>query len=371
MERGQSRRVSGVSAYSLVVSAKTSWIVVELRLDDGSVGYGEATDFARHEAVLVALRELSGRLIGHDVPSVFSVLALNSGYGAATRVASSGVEQALLDAVARWAGTSIATLLGGARRTHVPVYANINRGVNDRSPSSMAAAAGLAAKQGYQAVKIAPFDEVQPDQHTAAAIDAGIARIFAVRDAIGSDIALRVDCHLRLSRQAAEAVLHAVDGANLDWIEDVLDPGSYSAEVRRALRGRFNDRSIRVAGGEDLWTVAEALELLAAEGLDILLPDLRQTGVRHGLVILELASARGVEASLHSPVSPILDGISLQVGAAASSFYALERQVNETPLYDELADVAVVDSQGNLWAPIRHGSMPRTDKLQKSFEVAR
>lgn len=368
MGTGAGGRVETISAHTLTVSDKTRWIIVRVVLDDGSAGHGEATDFGRNDVVLGTLRELGETLVGTAVSQIFAALANYGANRPAARVACSGIEQAVLDASARSIGTSIAALLGGSRRSRVPVYANINRGVDDRSPSSMAAAAGRAVDQGYRAIKIAPFDEVRPDQSRIGDIEPGIARIFAVRSAIGSDTHLRVDCHLRLTPQTAEAICATIDGVDIDWIEDVLDPGTYPADVRRALRGRFNDQGIRVAGGEDLWTIAEAADLLSAEGLDVLLPDLRQTGVRDGLVILELASALGISASLHSPVSPILDGISLQVGAAASDFFTLERQVNESPLYAELADAASLDAEGWLTVPDGCGPLPRMGVLQQAFE---
>ena len=69
---------------------------------------------------------------------------------------------------------------------------------------------------------------------------------------------------------------------------------------------------------------------------DAILPDLRWTGLRTGLSILELAAASGIEVSLHNPVGPILDLVSVQVAAALPSFLILERQVRESPLFEEL-----------------------------------
>jgi galactonate dehydratase len=52
--------------------------------------------------------------------------------------------------------------------------------------------------------------------------------------------------------------------------------------------------------------------------------------------ILELAAASGVEVSLHNPVGPVLDLVSIQMAAALPSFLILERQVRETPLFEEI-----------------------------------
>jgi galactonate dehydratase len=68
--------------------------------------------------------------------------------------------------------------------------------------------------------------------------------------------------------------------------------------------------------------------------------------------ILELAAASGVEVSLHNPVGPVLDLVSVQVAAALPSFLILERQVRETPLFEEIrgATASLVDGAITLTA---------------------
>ena len=81
--------------------------------------------------------------------------------------------------------------LGKPQRTEIELYANINRGTLDRSPDAFAARATAAVAGGFDAIKIAPFDELRADQTDKAerqkAMTAGLARIAAVRTAIGTD----------------------------------------------------------------------------------------------------------------------------------------------------------------------------------------
>jgi galactonate dehydratase len=83
--------------------------------------------------------------------------------------------------------------------------------------------------------------------------------------------------------------------------------------------------------------LAQACHFYAHGGHDVVLPDLRSTGVRIGMSMLELASASGVEASLHNPAGPILDAISAQVAAALPAFLILEGPVGEGGLFDLIA----------------------------------
>jgi galactonate dehydratase len=359
-----------LSAHTLVVSDKTRWLIVRVVLADGTAGYGEATDFAHHRLVLAALDELRPIVASGESRAALAKLADR---GAAMRVACSAVEQAMMDAAARSAGLAMAEMLGGARRSRIPVYANINRGSVNRNPAAMGRMAVKATELGYRAVKIAPFDEMRPGADTGA-IEQGIARLFAVREAVGPDVAVRVDCHHRFVPETAIQLLDAVGGAGIDWIEDVLDPSRFAAADRRAFRAAAGRKGIRVAGGEHLTDLRAAASLLKDEGLDVLLPDLRLTGVRDGLSILEMATGFGVDASLHSPVSPVLDAVSIQVAAAASEFSTLERQVNETPLYMQFCSVPAVGSDGCLTLPPNTegiGIAPELDLLNREPEPAK
>ena len=59
-----------------------------------------------------------------------------------------------------------------------------------------------ALEDGFNAVKIAPFDGVSPLQLNTPqgrrAFELGIERIVALRAAIGDEATLMVDCHCRL-----------------------------------------------------------------------------------------------------------------------------------------------------------------------------
>ena len=57
---------------------------------------------------------------------------------------ASALEQALWDLAGQRAGQPIHAMLGGALREPVPLYANINRGANPRTPEGFAAAARRA-----------------------------------------------------------------------------------------------------------------------------------------------------------------------------------------------------------------------------------
>ncbi|MHB2169697.1 mandelate racemase/muconate lactonizing enzyme family protein [Alsobacter sp. R-9] len=348
-----SLRIVSVRGFTVPVSAKSVWIFTELVLEDGPSGWGEATLAGAEEAVLAEIGHADRLLAGHTVAGPGqAVAALRMANASLARVTvMRAIEQAFLDALARRAGMPLASLLGGPERTMVPVYANINRGITDRTPDGFARRAKeVVAEEGYRAIKIAPFDGLDrsrtPDAVAGERLATGLARIAAVRDAIGPDVRLLVDCHSRLTPVTARTVLREVERAGLFWLEEPLHERVYDAETARALRGFANDRGIRIAGGEELASLPEARDFLARGACDAILPDLRWIGIRSGMALLELADASGVGVSLHNPVGPVLDRISVQVAAALPAFMILERQVRESPLFDEVRGAPQVLEDG-------------------------
>jgi galactonate dehydratase len=134
----------------------------------------------------------------------------------------------------------------------------------------------------------------------------------------------------------ARTVLREAGDAGLYWLEEPLDEEAFDPHTARALRSFANDRGIRIAGGEHLDSMAGARDFLSRGACDAILPDIRWTGIRTGMAMLELAAASGVGVSLHNPAGPVLDRISIQVAAALPGFLILERQVRESPLFDAL-----------------------------------
>jgi galactonate dehydratase len=370
--------VASVTGFTVPVSAKSVWIIVEVAFAEGPSGWGEATLSGAEEAVLAEIGHahtlLAGRRVAGPGEAVSSLRMAHASLARTT--VTRAIEQAFLDALARRADVPLATLLGGPERQAVPVYANINRGIADRSPDGFARRAKeVVTEDGYRAIKIAPFDGLNwsrtPEASARALLAQGIARIAAVRDAIGPQVALLVDCHSRLSPVMARTVLREVERAGLFWLEEPLDEKTFDADTARSLRGFANDRGIRIAGGEQLATLPEARDFLARGACDAILPDLRWIGIRSGMAMLELADASGVGVSLHNPVGPVLDRVSVQVAAALPAFLILERQVRESPLFDEvrggpqvLDDGAIrIDDSPGLGLPPVRAVMERSTAL--------
>jgi galactonate dehydratase len=341
------------------VTPKTGWIFVEIETASGLRGVGEATLVGREDAVLAAARKFVPALIDRDaspdsLPKDYPLPALPDA------AAFSAIDQALWDMAAQRRDLRLADALGGIRRDTIPLYANINRRTLDRSPDGFAASALDAVAAGHEAIKIAPFDEVTPEVRDAGKImtslTLGLARIGAVRLAIGRKRRLMVDCHWRLNEAAAEAVVEAV-ASEVYWIECPLPESIENLPALRRLRLLANRHGTRLAGCEQNIRHQGFAPFLQAQVYDVMMPDVKYVGGLTEMIGLSnTMAASGVEFSPHNPSGPISHAASLHVAAAAVNFTMLECQFDETPWFDRLRGMTMpAPVRGDLALPVSSG----------------
>ena len=324
----------------LNVNARTNWIFVRARLDDGADGVGEASLNGWEALVRAHCAQLADDFRGRDLADIRARLATypHSPGGLIASATKSAIEQALVDAESRSRGVPAWRLLGGKHRDRVPVYANINRATTDRSPEGCARSAERALGQGFGAVKIAPFDGVLPDAldraETQRAIDLGVERVAAIRTAIGPTPRLMVDCHWRFDAATAQRVLERLADVHLHWLEcPVSEHPSFHADLA-ALREAANAQGTMIAACELQTSVAGFGPFVSPRRVDVIMPDVKYAGGMRELVrIAEFAHINGVKFSPHNPTGPICTYASLHAAAAAVDCESLELQVGESELY--------------------------------------
>jgi galactonate dehydratase len=364
-------RIAAIEAIVVNVSPKTNWTFIALRSDSGETGWGECS-LNRWEPLLSAYAAiLAPDLIGRDLAEVGDAIRHlpHSPGGLVAHAVRSAIEQASTDLSAKLAGQPIDRFLGPTHRTTVPAYANINRGVKSRSPADFAAAARGALAAGYSTVKVAPFDGVIAEDAAASPIDNrihdGLDRIYAVRDAIGPDATLLVDCHWRFDETRATTLMGDIARASPYWVECPVSerPSQFGAIAR--LRQGAHAQGIKLAGGEMITGPEQAAAMCGAALYDVLMPDVKYAGGYHGmLAIAKVCEDHGVSFSPHNPTGPIAHLASIQVCAAASNVLFLEHQWAESPLFDSLI--------GGCAAPLTNGEfmVPVTPGLGAELDLA-
>jgi galactonate dehydratase len=334
-------RVTGFELLPIRASGRTVWLIVRVRTDAGLTGLGEASDafgFAnttKQDASRMEseLRAFFGLV---DGKSPFEIgpylrqggpLAIKGGLVSAT--AFSAVEQALWDLAGKALDVPTCTLFGGKVRDRLGVYANVNRATNPRTPAGFAAAASAAVRDGFRAVKAAPFDGFPPPGSSPGAIEAavetGIACVAAMRDAIGSDVELMVDCHSFFDVRLAERVARRLEPQQLAWYEEPVAPEKIeeTREIRRRIRQPM-------AGGEILYGISGFAPLSRNRTVDVIMPDVKHCGGLLELTRIAAAAEHdGVAVAPHNPSGPVSTAASVQVGAVLRNFRLLELQWGE------------------------------------------
>ncbi|HEV8500094.1 MAG TPA: enolase C-terminal domain-like protein [Casimicrobiaceae bacterium] len=351
------------------VSPATHWIFVVLQQRDGRIGSGEASLNGRETAVRDAAARLAATALSAppDQPGAFAAGIAPAGLAEAAAV--SAIDQALWDLHAQHSGVRVADAIGGARRESIAVYANINRRTRTRTPAGFAASARDALAAGFTALKVAPFDEVDPATCAAGrgceAMQTGLARVAAVRDEAGQHVRLMVDCHWRFDEPTARTLIGAAATLGVYWVECPLPETADNVDALVRLRGEANGRGVRLAGLELGIGVDAFLPWCKAGAYDVVMPDVKYVG---GLMEMQrcadVLAPFGVTLSPHNPTGPICHAASLHASAALNAFDMLELQFDETPLFERLVG-------GRL--PVRadgHSALPSGAGLGVSLDAA-
>ncbi len=352
-------RLDGIEIIVAEAAPATRWIFIRVVTEDGRSGYGESTLSCREALVAETLDKAAGRLFAADSLEPDDLFpCLDSLPQAAL---CSGFDQAIWDLRAGMAGLPLARLLNPLATASVPVYANINRRTKDRSPHGFAESAALALRSGHVAVKIAPFDEAPrtPPEHEDldALLRPGLERIAAVREVLGPDKKLMVDCHWRLNKRSALKFLDFAAGLGLYWVECPLPESGANLAALAELRAVANGLGVLLAGCEEKIRLSGFKPFIDAKCYDVIMPDAKYAGgVLEMLKISGVLLDGGIDFSPHNPSGPICHAVSAHIRAAAEGNGMLETQFDETPVFDELNRFAappVVD--GALRLPERPG----------------
>lgn len=311
------------------------WLFLKVSTDEGVSGWGEPIVEGRAETVRAAVDEMSGYLVGADpfrIEDHLQVLHRGGFYRGGPVLASaiSGIEQALWDIKGRALNVPVHELLGGPARDRVRVYSWIH----DDSPAGLAESAKARMDEGFTAVKMnATLQTHYVDSH--ARIDEAVARVAAVREAVGPELDVAVDFHGRVHKSMAKALVRELEAYSPLFIEEPVPP-----ENNEALREISHHTTIPIAAGERMYTRWGFKRALAEGYLDIVQPDLSHAGgILEVRKIAAMAEAFDVAVAPHCPLGPIALAASLQLDACTPNAFIQEQSLEiQRPSANDLLD---------------------------------
>jgi len=343
-------QITDIEPIVIHVNHRGDWVFLLVHTDAGLTGLGEASHSSNDALLLDLLARVKPQLIGQSALNI-QLLWQKWGRVDAGRVGQtllSGIEMALWDLFGQVVNQPIHALLGGALRTRLRLYANINRHVRERTPAAFATAARQAVDEGFTAIKLAPFDELGERNHLRtgphAAWRVGVERVQAVRQAIGDAVELAVDCHSRMEQSEAIIVGRALADCNLFWYEEPVHhslPDELAA-VTQAV-------PMPTASAESLFGIEAFQPFLARHVVDVIMPDVKHAG---GLLeskhIAEAARMNQLLVAPHNPSGPVASVASGHLCATLRNFYILEYAWGEVEWRAQLLEPAEAIVDGHL-----------------------
>ena len=327
-------RLQGVEFASVVVTPWTEWAFARMWAEGGAFADVEMTAdgdvFRLVEEMVDSLKSVYIRKEA-DVPRLLGVDERRARGDLATATALSAVRTGVSIIQAVEDGSTLTESLGGEKQDSVALYANINRGLfaTSRTPVDFAKAAERAVGEGFRAVKCAPFDEVVPGGDSDGAMRQarlGIQRVAAVRDAVGPDVTLMVDCHGRFDVESAVVVADELAELGVDWFEEPVRPNAEPADSAR-IAARVQ---MMLAGGEMGYGEEVFADLIEGKAVEVIMPDVMFCG---GAAVAARSGRAGIVngggVSLHSPSGPVSLLTGGHVTASIPGAMALEHAVHE------------------------------------------
>ena len=299
------------------------WLFVKIETDEGISGWGEPVVEGRAKTVQAAVEEMSGYLIGQDprrIEDLWQVMYRGGFYrgGPILMSAIAGIDQALWDIKGKYHNAPVSELMGGAVRDSVRVYSWIG---GDR-PNDVGKAAKEKVDAGFTAVKMNGTEELQYiDSYEK--VDEAVARIAAVREAVGDYIGIGIDFHGRVHKPMAKILVKELEQFRPMFIEEPVLP-----ENNEALREIARITNIPIATGERMFSKWDFKKILQDGYVDIIQPDLSHAGgITECKKIFAMAEAYDVAVAPHCPLGPIALASCLQVDATSHNVFIQEQSL--------------------------------------------
>lgn len=262
-------------------------VIVEIRTDVGALGYGEAPPTGvitgdTTGAIIGAINDhIAKNIIGMEIDNLEDVLQKIQKSIVHNSSAKAAVDMAVWDLYGQLYKIPVYKLLGGARKQ---IVTDITISVNE--PEQMAHDAIDAIKRGYDCLKVKVGANPELD----------VARLAAVRKAVGDDVLIRIDANQAWSQKQAVRILNQMQekGLKLELVEQPVK----AADIE-GLKFVTENSYVPVLADESVFSPEDAMKIMqnhAADYVNIKL--MKCGGLYNALKIISAAEVYGIECML-------------------------------------------------------------------------
>jgi muconate cycloisomerase len=270
---------------SFTTLTAVNFVFVRIETREGLVGWGEAAclggpTWSEESAESIAAtleRYVVPWLVGRDAGQMEALRLEMARRVQGNPFARAAVEMALWDLNGRALGVPVHRLLGGRVRDRVPLSWSL--AVGDAA-AELAEARELVA-HGHRIFKI---------KTAAHPVAEDVARVRAIREAVGSAVKLRVDANQGWDRPSALRAIRAMEPFDLDFVEQPVPRWDLDglAEIARSV-------SVPVMADEACGSPQDALAIVRRGGVSILALKLtKSAGLAPTMAIARIAEAAGL-----------------------------------------------------------------------------
>jgi galactonate dehydratase len=317
-----------------------NWVFVKVLTDqDGLFGWGEATLEWHTRAVVGAVADIAELVVGEDATRPEHLWQMMHrqhfwhGHGIVRATAIAGIDLALWDILGKVANLPCSKLWGGPVRDHIRTYCHLGGGRMEdfyetpaENAQRLADLARQAVADGYTAFKAMAVPPTMPleGQRPIRAAERAVA---AMREAVGPDIDIMVDCHARPSPAMGLLFAKALEPLGLYFLEEPCWPESIEglAAINAAV-------ATPIATGERVTHLAAFRDLFNARACDVCQLDITHCGgLTEARRIAALAEAHRIALAPHNPQGPVSTAASLEFGFSQPSYVICETVTSDVP----------------------------------------
>ncbi len=343
-----------------VVNAQMrNWVFLKLETNqDGLYGWGEASLEWKTRSVVGAIEDFAPMVIGEDptrIEHIYQKLYRQSFWrlGVIGLTAISAIDHACWDIQGKILNRPVYQLLGGAVRDKVRMYTHLGGGdmkavyeTQDAGDPEMFVDRALeVVSKGYNAVKvlITPPTEIL---NGITAYKMSERYMAALRDAVGDNVDIMIDCHGRHSMANAIEFCRVLAPYRPYFIEEPVPPENVDimAEVRKA-------SSVPIATGERLVTRHGFREIFEKRACHVIQPDLCHCGgLWEAKKIAAMAEVYQMGVAPHNPLGPIANAAALHFALSTPNFLIQEDMLADVPWRWEVVKHSLTTKDG-YWLP--------------------